>query len=60
MKAEKKEPRVCANEGCGRPAEPDGRLCETCCLEWSLFRRDTRMFQSVGAGLAPARAPKRI
>ncbi|HTO76225.1 MAG TPA: hypothetical protein VMQ61_09125 [Thermoanaerobaculia bacterium] len=33
-------PRICANEGCGRPAE-DG-LCENCALERSLFHREER------------------
>lgn len=42
MKVEKKESRICANEGCGKPAERDSRFCEACCLEWNLFRRDKR------------------
>ena len=42
MKTGKEERRPCANEGCGRAAEADSRFCETCCLEWTLFRRDTR------------------
>jgi hypothetical protein len=33
-------PRICSNEGCGRPAE-DG-LCENCALERSLFHREER------------------
>jgi hypothetical protein len=52
MKTGKEERRPCANEGCGRPAEADSRLCETCCLEWTLFRRDTR-------GGRPQRPPLR-
>ena len=36
------EPRnVCANEGCGRPAER--RFCDACALEWSLFHREERV-----------------
>lgn len=31
---------VCANEGCGKPAED--RFCDACGLEWSLFHRDSR------------------
>jgi hypothetical protein len=31
---------VCANEGCGRPAER--RFCDSCALEWSLFHREER------------------
>ena len=60
MKTGKEERRPCANEGCDRPAETDSRFCETCGLDWELLRRDLRTFQNVGAGLAPARAPKRI
>lgn len=33
-------PGICANEGCGRPAE--GGLCENCALERSLFHREER------------------
>ena len=32
----------CENEGCGKPAAAESRFCETCCLEWTLFRRDAR------------------
>jgi hypothetical protein len=32
--------RRCANEGCGRPSE--GRYCDACALEWSLFHREER------------------
>jgi len=42
-KPERKEAKgsgICANEGCGRPAE--GRWCEVCALEWSLFHRERR------------------
>jgi hypothetical protein len=35
------EPRICGNEGCGRPAEK--RLCDVCGLEWSLFHREERV-----------------
>ena len=38
----------CANEGCGRQAVEGELLCETCCLEWSLFRRDARPERSEG------------
>jgi hypothetical protein len=31
---------MCRNEGCNRPAE--GIVCETCELEWDLYRRDAR------------------
>jgi len=32
----------CENDGCGREAVAGERFCEACCLEWALFRRDTR------------------
>ena len=35
-------PLVCLNEGCSRQPRPGERLCETCSLEWSLFRREER------------------
>ena len=33
--------KICANEGCGRPAER--RFCDACALEWSLFHREERV-----------------
>jgi len=33
-------PGVCANEGCGRPAE--NGLCDNCALERALFHREER------------------
>ena len=32
----------CGNPGCDRGAAPGSRLCETCELEWALYRRDLR------------------
>jgi hypothetical protein len=32
----------CANPGCGRIADSRSRYCETCELEWMLYRRDLR------------------
>jgi len=47
MKTENKQLResreasgICANEGCGRPAE--GKWCDACGLERSLFHREER------------------
>jgi hypothetical protein len=44
MKEAKEKPAapICANEGCQRPAAPGERFCETCAVEWTLYRRDTR------------------
>ncbi len=42
------EPRICDNGDCGRKAQPGERLCESCAIERSLFRRDER-FGSAGA-----------
>lgn len=42
MKEQKQPPRPCVNEGCPRPAEPGTVRCDTCELEWGLFRRDLR------------------
>jgi hypothetical protein len=39
--AAKETRNVCANEGCGRPAER--RFCDACALEWSLFHREERV-----------------
>jgi hypothetical protein len=41
-KDEKAEPRPCANVGCTREARPGHALCDTCDLEWVLYRRDLR------------------
>lgn len=35
-------PRPCETEGCRRPAAQGERLCESCGIERSLFRRDER------------------
>jgi hypothetical protein len=43
MKSKTKEPRACANEGCARAAQPGRVLCDTCELEWTLYRRDLRI-----------------
>lgn len=32
----------CENPGCGRFVASGRRLCETCELEWALYRRDLR------------------
>ena len=32
----------CENPGCGRHAASGSRFCETCELEWALYRRDLR------------------
>lgn len=44
MKTEKRDtsPRVCSAEGCVRPVDRDERYCETCTIEWTLYRRDRR------------------
>jgi hypothetical protein len=34
--------RLCENEACGRPAEPDERYCDACGLERSLYFRERR------------------
>ena len=34
--------RPCANDNCPRPASPGEPLCETCALEFSLYRRAQR------------------
>jgi hypothetical protein len=54
MKVTKEKPvsRLCASEGCRRPAEPGDRFCETCSIEWTLYRRDAR----VRAPVTPSRA----
>ena len=55
MKQEKREPtpRLCATEGCRRPAETGDRFCENCAIEWALYRRDTR-------GRAPIPSPRPV
>ena len=42
MKKENGDPEVCANPGCGRPAEEGSPLCDSCALEWTLFHREVR------------------
>jgi hypothetical protein len=42
MKTKKKQQRTCANEGCPREPAEGRRLCDTCELEWALYRRDLR------------------
>lgn len=43
MKQNKQEePRPCANVGCTRDARQGHGLCDTCDLEWILYRRDLR------------------
>ncbi len=42
MKNEEDEKKLCANEGCPRPAEEGEDFCETCGLERSLLRREER------------------
>ena len=42
MSNDKEDPKVCANPGCGRPAEEGSPLCDSCSLEWSLFHREVR------------------
>jgi hypothetical protein len=39
---EREDTRICANEGCGKPADDGSRFCPSCGLEWMLLRRDTR------------------
>ena len=46
-------PPVCQNEGCGRETAPGERLCESCAIERSLFRRDERFLR-----VAPASPPR--
>jgi hypothetical protein len=33
---------ICAADGCMRPVPKEGLVCESCALEWSLYRRDFR------------------
>jgi hypothetical protein len=40
IRREERVPRRCANEGCGKTSE--GRYCDACALEWSLFHREER------------------
>lgn len=50
---ERNRPPVCQNEGCGREPSPEERLCESCAIERSLFRRDERVRSA-----APASWPR--
>jgi hypothetical protein len=34
--------QTCATDGCTRPVQKEGLVCEACVLEWSLYRRDFR------------------
>jgi len=34
--------QLCASDGCLRPAERDNRYCESCAIEWALYRRESR------------------
>lgn len=42
MDNDAKRNEKCANPGCGRMAGSGSRYCETCELEWMLYRRDLR------------------
>ena len=42
MKHEKEQLRPCGNEGCLRKASDGRSFCDTCDLEWALYRRDLR------------------
>jgi len=42
MKEREEERKPCTNEGCRRPAQPGRNLCDTCDIEWGLYRRDLR------------------
>jgi hypothetical protein len=42
MRTRRDTAMVCTNEGCGRPAPANEPMCETCAIEWALFRRDSR------------------
>jgi hypothetical protein len=42
MKTDAKRDPDCANPGCGRVAVSPSLYCETCELEWMLYRRDLR------------------
>ena len=42
MKTDVRRDQHCANPGCGRIAVSPGGYCETCELEWMLYRRDLR------------------
>ncbi len=60
MKADREQRRsdgrrtpICENEGCGRPA--DGRWCDSCSLEWTLFHREQRDPRRVEAERSPQR-----
>jgi hypothetical protein len=34
--------KICAADGCTRPVQREGLVCETCAVELSLYRRDFR------------------
>ena len=55
MRQEARAIRLCAN-GCGRPSAVGEPFCETCAIEWTLYRRDTRSaFAEATADPDPAR-----
>jgi hypothetical protein len=43
MENDGKRNAKCENPGCGRIAASGSRYCETCELEWTLYRRDLRV-----------------
>jgi hypothetical protein len=42
MEKDVKTNEKCANPGCVRTAASGSRYCDTCELEWTLYRRDLR------------------
>lgn len=52
MEEDVNESEKCANPGCGRIAASRSLYCETCELEWILFRRDLRGGNREKEGLA--------
>ena len=54
MTKEMEDTKICANPGCGRPADDDGSLCDSCALEWTLFHREVRAEEDSHANLPPA------
>jgi hypothetical protein len=57
MRREDKAIRLCGNEGCGRPAPAGEAFCETCALEWNLYRRDSGAVVAERAAGPPASRP---
>jgi len=57
MKKEKDDTKTCSNPGCGRPAQDDRPLCDSCELEWSLFHREARAEEGAQPSVRKPPAP---